>query len=634
MGRPQILESELMVPENIVRQLERVKARELGVSLAWGAARGVALAAAALAVGCFIDWLVDLWIDTPGPLRGLMLVGHVGLWIGALAMLVVRPLLRRRSDDDVALWCEDRFPEMGHAVISAVQLNRPGAVTEGMSPALIAAVTRQAEEMADRLDFAGKVDLGRLKKGAGLVGAVAAVALIFFLASPETTPVLLARQFLADRDIPRSVSLEAENARRVWPRGEEVVLRFRAKSARALESMSGRVRLYPDDRPSEDYPLVFDAGAFTAAIPPTTADFDVRAWLGDGRTRRASRVVFEPRPVVTKVDAWVLLPPYCGLRPDGTPYEQVRPRGEVAAPLGSSARVRIEAQKPLARAKLELVARPAPGSDSTEAVLRALDLALAKDARSGEAVFDLKPEESAYRIVVEDRNGFLNTTAPKRSISIIPDEPPRVLLLAERFAVPGEAAVSDESEVEGMPIPIGSAVRVAYYAAHPYGLDRARMAWRVLKAAKPGDDAAAPPEVPWKYLPLGEVRATEAAGPFDPKRGCFKNTGFRDAVEFHPMPSPDPEHVHGRTEGGGCFDFQSRPLGDLQPGDQIELFIEVFAKNPALGDQPGRSEVRARTFVTQPQFVDWVLQTLKHESRIRQLEARQRGVFTPEGVDR
>ena len=50
--------------------------------------------------------------------------------------------------------------------------------------------------------------------------------------------------------------------------------------------------------------------------------------------------------------------------------------------------------------------------------------------------------------------------------------------------------------------------------------------------------------------------------------------------------------------------------------------------------EPGRSETRLKAFVTQPEFVDWVLQTLRHESRIRQLETRQRNVFAPEGVDR
>jgi hypothetical protein len=69
-------------------------------------------------------------------------------------------------------------------------------------------------------------------------------------------------------------------------------------------------------------------------------------------------------------------------------------------------------------------------------------------------------------------------------------------------------------------------------------------------------------------------------------------------------------------------------------GDHIEFAVEVFARNPALADQPGRSEVRAKAVVTQAQFVSWVLETLGHERRIRQLEARQRGVFAPEGTDR
>ena len=127
------------------------------------------------------------------------------------------------------------------------------------------------------------------------------------------------------------------------------------------------------------------------------------------------------------------------------------------------------------------------------------------------------------------------------------------------------------------------------------------------------------------------MRATVEAGPFDLRRGHFEKTGVFDGVEFYPLPSPDPERVHGRTEGGGRFYFQTRPLAGLQAGDQIELFVEVFARNPALAHLPGRSETRVKAFVTQAQFREWWLQALKHESRLRQLESRQRGVFTPEG---
>ena len=138
----------------------------------------------------------------------------------------------------------------------------------------------------------------------------------------------------------------------------------------------------------------------------------------------------------------------------------------------------------------------------------------------------------------------------------------------------------------------------------------------------------------WKVLPLGEVRETPESGPFDVRRGKFRHSGFRDAVEFHPVPSPDPARVPGRLEAGGCFDFQTRSIPGLQVGDQIEFCVEAVALNPELAGTPGRSETRVKAFVTQPQFVDWVLQTLRHESRLRQLESRQRSVFAPEGADR
>src|SRR5205085_5198495 len=112
-----------------------------------------------------------------------------------------------------------------------------------------------------------------------------------------------------------------------------------------------------------DYPIVFESkdakgeATFIATIPPASVNFGYRAWLRDGRTRKPAALVYVPRPVVQKIDAWVLMPTYVGLRPDGTPYEQYRLRGEIAGPLGSSARVVIEAQKPVVKGAIELLGR-------------------------------------------------------------------------------------------------------------------------------------------------------------------------------------------------------------------------------------------------------------------------------------
>ena len=457
-----------MVPRIIVDRLARVRSKERSVRTAWGIARAAGLALAALLVAGLLDWLIDRRTDTPSAVRVLLLLAQAGLWGWAAWTLVLRPWLAPWSDRDVALWVEGRFPDLGHRLITAVELNREGADLRGMSAELLSATTRQAEERATSTDFSGKVETRRGRRADLALAGAAAAVLLGAVAAPETAGALLARVFLADREIPRSVRLEAETAERVCPSGEEVVLRFRA-AGEIPDGTTGEIRIEPEGRPSETYPLTAAGpGVFQARIPPAAVAFAYRGWLRDGRTRKPGRVAYEPRPVVKEVEAAVLLPAYVGTRPDGRPYEQSRPRGEIAGPKGSSARVTIEVQKPVVKAEIETLGRTSPEAPDT--VLRRIPRAIGADGRRAEATFDLRLEESTYRVVVEDRHGFGNSVPPRRGVLIVPDEAPKVVLLPERFALPGEETPSEDSELEGAPIPLGSAIRIAYYASHPSGL--------------------------------------------------------------------------------------------------------------------------------------------------------------------
>ncbi|HEX7898266.1 MAG TPA: hypothetical protein VF950_10935 [Planctomycetota bacterium] len=624
-----------MIPQIILDRLDRVRRTEKSVRLAWGVGRSLALAVVALLAVGLLDWTIDLWVDTPGGLRALLLLAQLALWGAAAWLLVIRPFLAPWADRDVALWVEDRTPGLGHRLITAVQLNRPDADTKGMSAELMAAVTRQAEEQARAEDYAAKVDRRRWQASDRWLGAGVAIALLCAAAAPSTAGALLARAFLADVDIPRSVAIEPVELERVRPSGEETTLKFKVAAKDVADGWTGAVRVEPDGRGPDWYPLALESRAadgaiFAAKIPGGSVDFSYRARLRDGRTRRLARIDYEPRPVVQRIEATLILPAYVGLRPDNQPYERPLARGEVAGPKGASAKVFIKAQKAVVKAEIELLGR-AEAADAAPS--RRLPLTISGDGTEASGVFDLRADESTYRVHVEDKHGFANATPPKRGVNIVAAEPPRVTLLPERFSLPGEEGLSEDSELDGAPIPLGSAVRIAYYASHAYGLDRARLSYRVIKAAQAFAEAA-PSTADWSRLPLGEVKETAESGPFDVRKGVFKNSGFRDQAEFHPLPTPDPMRVPGRLEGGGCFDFQTRAIPGLAAGDQVEFHIEVFARDPDLAGDPGRSETRLKAFVTQPQFVDWVLQTLRHESRIRQLETRQRGVFAPEGADR
>jgi hypothetical protein len=658
-----------MIPPTILRQLNRLRRRERALRLIWAVTLAVAVLAAVLLTACLIDWIIDLRQETPLQLRYAMLGIQIGMLVGALIAIGYWSFNRRLSDDDLALYVESKAPTFDHRLISALQLNRPGADTKGMSPTMIAATTKQAEEQANQASFASLADHSRLGRAAKVGLVVASVAVILALVAPETMKVLLARQVLLNREIPRNVQLTAMKVG-AWPihiSGEEVVLGFKVSGKFA--GSPGQVTIYPKDGPSETYPLVFErhfegsdkgTALYTATIRPTSVNYDYRAWLQDGRSREPLQVKLEPRPAVAKLEAFVQLPKYVGLKPDRSQYEMPQPRGDIAGLPGASARIAIETNKPLALAIVDFMGRMPPelvcglpgpigatpgvplggvagwltaiaaakhpevgapgGSGSPikslipEQVVRRIKMKLDyKTLTSAELEFDLRPEEYAYQITLMDRNRFLNIDPPRRSIRMESEEPPTVALLPERFAAPGKSSTEDD-EVEGVPILHRGKFRVAYTSSSPYGLGKAVLRYRVNEE---GD---------WLPLPLKEVRTTDELGPFDLKQGAFVASKFLDEVEFHRIPSPDPNRFPSGTEGGGRLDFKTAGLG-LKVGDKLEFFLEVYDRNPDVNRAPGKSEVRQKTVVDLDGFLAWRESIQQEEARIRQLENRQRDVF-------
>ncbi len=661
-----------MVPRSILRQLKRLRRRERLLRVTWAAARAVSVFAAVLAAACSIDFTVDLYRDTPSWLRWGLLAGQLTLWTVGGAFVLVQ-LARRLGDNELSLWIEDKVPQLGHRLISAVQLNRSGADTNGMSPAMIAAVTRQAEEQVAAADFASIADTRRLKWTVQLLAPVLLALGLSFVLWPDTVRALLARQMLDDRAIPRSVTIESARAQQVWPANEEGVLRFRVRGAFA-QHLRGEVRLDLPDGDAERHELIFestdDHGAiFLARVPPLTVDFHYRAWLKDGRTHESAGVHFEPRPIVKRQHAWVQLPAAIGLRSNGKPYEEAQKGNDVVFRLaGSSARVAIEAQKPIVGAKVEVLGPPllgasvlasrqrkVPGEGAvrSEVVRRSVDLEVGNDGRTAEGVFSFEPgirpellstlaaslpvggpaslpwaalylvargepmqSETAYRIVVRDQFDLENTDKPRRSIRTAPVDPPEVALLPE--ALPSRnGQVSEDDEIEGIPILLGQRVPLAYECKASYGLSHAQLRYRVIPRTVSRDDAGDPGEGEFLHLPLGSRR-----GP--------SGRAFRER-EFFTRPSGDPDQL-GDLEGGGRYDFDSSGIPNgkggllrLQEGDRIQFYVEVFGRADPEG-APGRSAVREKEVVNQRDFWAWIEKKEDHKERIRRLEEEQRGL--------
>ena len=142
-----------MIPQALRHQLARLRRRQRLGAFAWGGARWLALAISLLFIAGIIDWTIDRERDTPAALRRLLAYAQIAAGLAASFYFIVRPLTRRLSNVTLALYVEDRIPQFNHRLISAVELNRPGAATLGMSPALIQRRDRGGGEPGARRRF-------------------------------------------------------------------------------------------------------------------------------------------------------------------------------------------------------------------------------------------------------------------------------------------------------------------------------------------------------------------------------------------------------------------------------------------------------------------------------------------------
>jgi hypothetical protein len=625
-----------MIPRTIQHNLSRLRNRERLIRLGWGTARLLAIVLALLLVCAFADYLIDRDQDTPWAIRYAMFaVQALVVAVGAVWFLFW-PQLKRLRDPELALWVEARTSRLEHRLITAVELNQPGAQIEGMSTELIAVVTREAEKLSETIPFPHIADHRRLTWGLAVLAPVALIALAPLLLWPDLSLTLLGRQALLDWEVPRLVGLESHTPK-VWPIGEKMQIVYRVTGP-VDEDTVGQLVVDPEGQARQHYYLVWwkagDDGAnlFRVELPPLTTDFSYAARLDDGRTRKPGHVTFVARPVVQKQEAWVQLPAFCGTAPGGKRYEQQQGHGDVVGILGSSVRVGVQTQKEIRAASLEILGpeqfdpKKSDDEQGPERITRVVPMKIGEAGQHAEAVFDMKPEESGYRIVVADEYGFANVPPPRRSLRLIPEDPPQVLLLKDYYGVDAD------SDVEGIPVPIGKAIRIPYVAHGPYGLGMAQILYRVVPKVESGNEAVEPG--PWTVLKLPEVTATAETGQFDPKRGVFQNSELFDQVPFHAVPSNSP-HVLSRQLGGGRYFLETNGLVDSKgkkivphTGDQIEYCVEVFAdKDVNAGRPKAVSETRVTTMVDAANWRSWLNAVLREEEQLRSLDAKQRGVF-------
>src|SRR5436190_6960174 len=146
------------------------------------ALRGGAIAAALIAAALVLSAVVLQWLRfTPESILGFRIALAV---VVALAtwLLLVRPQMRRVTDEQVALYLEEHEPTLQAAIISAVDAERSGLAAQ--SPSLVRKLVQSAVQKVRAIEDGRRVERRPVKRYSGALGGVLALAALVFVLGP------------------------------------------------------------------------------------------------------------------------------------------------------------------------------------------------------------------------------------------------------------------------------------------------------------------------------------------------------------------------------------------------------------------------------------------------------------------
>jgi hypothetical protein len=350
-------EQDLLHPE-VRSKLDRfraaLRARLAGEGLAWGIIFLVSLMFASLV----LDYLfrLDLPLRVALTASALVVLGYV-LWRQLIA-----PMFVGMDTESLALLAEDKYPQLGDRLISALQFSRAQDVRGGCSQAMVNRMAEQANELARPLDLKQIIEKRLMMRTVGGASLAAVVAVLFVLLAPNTAGLWFQRNVLfAQVDWPQETYLVVkgadENGNFTVLRGEdlEVVIEVEPNSvAPAYITLHAEYETVGETEERLD--LVSDGPdgvrRYVKTFQAVSEEFQFYVEGGDDkRDRRSPHKVFiiDP-PALQELQFEIEYPRYM-FRPNQPISAEV---GVIPVPVGSHVIVKGLSSKPLKEAGILL----------------------------------------------------------------------------------------------------------------------------------------------------------------------------------------------------------------------------------------------------------------------------------------
>ncbi|MYK02501.1 MAG: DUF4175 domain-containing protein, partial [Gemmatimonadales bacterium] len=292
--------------------------------------------AVTLGIGFAVFFIATFGIDRLRFDDGAVLAFRIVLWAaaaGLLAWFVVRPLLRRVSDAQVALYLEEHEPSLKAAFLAAIERAGSPDARSGLDARLLEVAARRAR----RVDRGRRVERDRLRRSTAWFAGVATAVLLLALFGPAfqgtAGSLLLSPWKTADAANPYAIAVEPGDALiargsdqlvRAFPQGfetDEVEIAVRRGESEVWE----RYFMTPAAGGAAFEILLFDLDE------PT--DYTVTS---EGVRSTVFTIEVADLPYVDRIDLEYRFPAYTGLSP-----RTVEDGGDIAVLRGTEVRLRV-----------------------------------------------------------------------------------------------------------------------------------------------------------------------------------------------------------------------------------------------------------------------------------------------------
>jgi len=376
------------------------------------ALRGVAvLLAAALGTLVVSSWGLEVYRFTPAAIITFRILTY-GALLGFGWWFCIRPVSRRVSEEQVALYVEEHEPSLQATVLSAVEEAQKGdrAAAFDHSPELVHRLIESAVEKIRDVDMGRSVEHRKIQGSSGWLVATAVVALLLFIFGPaylrhgvmallpmgsaEAASPYLIDVLPGDVIVARGADQEITASLQGFET-EDVTLFMRSDPNAPFE----RLPLIPLEEPGLFEVLLFDL--------QDTTDYFVEA-LGVRSGTFTLNVV--DLPYVERLEHEYFFPAYTGLEPLA-----IEDGGDIAVLRGTEVRLRAIPTMPTEGGRTVL-----DEESRTELVVQP----------DGSLIGGFVVEEDGfYRIDLQSGEGEMVTASPQYTIDVLTDQPPSVMFL-------------------------------------------------------------------------------------------------------------------------------------------------------------------------------------------------------------